>query len=278
MAAVLGMIAVLAGCGRGGSQARDPEAAAEAFFAAVEKGDERSAYDGASFSFQAAHSFDAFLSNARELGIEGGQPPVWKQRDIRATEARLDGTLMSQAGGQIEISVTLRPDGGTWKVISLDTGTGSEQAGNRFTLIGKGVGFNDVYHQPMPDSQQLTDLIHETLTEFNTAVQTGDFHKIYVSASQQWKDGQRMDGSAAAGMTENMLKTHFQQFTDMKLDLSGLARMPPVYDRPPLIGQDGLLGLHGHFDLPPYRVHFFLQYAYELPRWKLFGIYLSLTK
>ena len=64
----------------------------------------------------------------------------------------------------------------------------------------------------------------------------------------------------------------------MKIDLSALAELPPVFDRPPLIGQDGLLDLDGHFDLPQYRVLFSLQYAYELPRWKLFGIDIQLMK
>jgi hypothetical protein len=75
-----------------------------------------------------------------------------------------------------------------------------------------------------------------------------------------------------------MLKTHFQGFTTMKIDLSALAGMPPVFDRAPLIAEDGLLELYGRFDLPQFRVNFSLQYAYELPRWKLFGIDVNLTK
>ena len=87
-----------------------------------------------------------------------------------------------------------------------------------------------------------------------------------------------MTGEAAAGVTEKMLKDHFQGFTDQKIDLSSLAGLPVFFDQPPVINQDGLLELSGHIDTPQFRVNLNLEYAYELPRWKLFGINLTLTK
>ncbi len=148
---------------------------------------------------------------------------------------------------------------------------------NRFTLVGKGTGFNDVYHQPMPGPGQLDELVHKTMASFNAAIHEADFHDFYLSVSQQWRDGQRLSGDEAAGVTERMLKNHFQPFIDKKIDLSVLAGLKPVYDRAPQINQDGLLILDGHFDAPAYRAIFSLEYAYELPRWKLFGINVSLT-
>jgi hypothetical protein len=271
---------MVAGCGHPPPSAQDPESAANAFFASLEQGNPHAAYDSAAFGFQAAQTFEAFFSNARELGLVGGQLPVWTGSDGQGTEARLDGTVVSQSGTPVNVSVTLTPDGGAWKVFSLHTATGQQDAEpeDRFTLVGKGTGFNDVYHQPMPGPEELARLVNGTMAKFNTAIRTGDFHAFYGSVSQQWKDGQRMTGEAAAGVTENMLKHHFQDFIDKKIDLSPLAGAPPVFDPPPLINQDGLLDLYGHIDGPQFRVNFFLEYAYELPRWKLFGINLSITK
>jgi len=266
--------ALLPGCGRAPSSARDPETAANTFFAALEQGDPHAAYDSGAFGFQAAQTFTAFISNARELGLVGGQPPAWTRKDVNGTEARLTGTLVSQSGQPINIAVTLTLDDKDWKLFSLQTSTASREAEpeNRFTLVGKGAGFNDVYHQPMPGPGKLADLVHETMASFNKAILTGDFHEFFLSVSQQWKNGERMSGDAASGVTEKMLKTHFQPFTDKKIDLSVVAGLPPVFDRPPQINQDGLLVLHGHFDDPQYRVNFNMEFAYELPRWKLFGI------
>ena len=280
LAALVCLSAMLAGCSHAPSSGQDPEAAANAFFAALEKGDAHAAYDSAAFGFQAAQTFDSFISNARQLGLVGGQPPVWTRKEADEKEARLDGSVVSQLGQAIHVSITLTPDGRDWKLFSLHTATGAQDAEpeDRFTLVGKGVGFNDVYHQPIPDPKHLADLVRGTMTSFNSAIRTGDFHQFYGSLSQQWKDGQRKTGEAAGGVTENMLKAHFQEFIDKKIDLSALAGLPPVFDRPPLIDEDGLLELDGHVDLPQFQVIFSLEYAYELPRWKLFGIDIQIMK
>ena len=75
-----------------------------------------------------------------------------------------------------------------------------------------------------------------------------------------------------------MLKNHFQPFIDKKIDLSAVAGLKPVYDQPPRINDAGLLELVGHFDTPNFQVNFALDYAYELPWWKLFGVNVSLTQ
>jgi hypothetical protein len=202
---------------------------------------------------------------------------LWTGKEVHDADARLDGTVLTPSGRTINLSVTMTRDGNAWKLFSLKTSTGSQETENRFTLVGKGTGFNDVYHQPIPNPKQLDDLVHQTMARFNTAIRQGDFHAFYLALSQQWKNGQRLSGDEASGVTERMLKNHFQAFTDMKIDLSSLAGMRPVYDQPPQINQDGLLDLVGHFDTPTYRVNFSFDYAYELPWWKLFGINVSLT-
>jgi len=186
--------------------------------------------------------------------------------------------VRTQLGNTVNISVTLTPDGTVWKLFSLQTSTGLQDTEDRFTLVGKGADFNDVYHQPMPGREQLDALVHGTMSRFSTAIQRGDFHDFYNSVSEQWKNGQRTSGAEASGVTEKILKDHFQGFIDKKIDLSMLAGLNPIFDRAPLINQDGFLDLYGHFDTPQLQVGFYLEYAYELPRWKLFGIDIELLK
>jgi hypothetical protein len=276
--ALLSLSVITAGCRHAPSATQDPESAADAFFAALEQGDPHAAYDSAAFGFQAAQTFGAFLSNAQALGLIGGHPPQWTGKEVHADEARLVGAILTPAGRTISVSVTMTPDGDAWKLFSLQTLTGSEDAENHFTLVGKGTGFNDVYHQPMPAPKDLDALVHRTMARFSAAIREDDFHAFYLSLSQQWRDGQRLSGEEAAGVTENMLRNHFQPFIDKKIDLSNLAGLQPVYDQPPRINEAGLLELVGHFNTPDYQVNFSLDYAYELPWWKLFGINVSLTK
>jgi hypothetical protein len=274
------LAALAAGCHRGLEPVRNPETAADGFFATLAKGDGRGAYGSAAFGFQAAQTYEAFLSNAQELGLIGAQPPVWTGSDVAESDASMEGQITPQTGTPIHVTVTLTKEGEGWKLFSLKTDTtpGTGETENRFTVLGKGTGFNDVYHQPMPTPAELDLLVHDTLAKFNNAVMTGDFALFYKSISQQWKEGKRETGEDAAGVTENMLKNHFQGFIDKKIDISGVAGAPAVFDRPPIINQDGLLVLNGHIDLPQFRVNFAMEYAYEIPRWKLFGINMSLTR
>ena len=280
ISALLCLAACLTSCNRVLPAETNPESAANAFFASVANGDTRSAYDSSAFGFQAAQSYEAFNSNAVALGLIHAQPPVWTRKEIGPDEAKFHATVVNKSGAQVGLSIVLTPDAGAWKLFSLNTDFGiyNTASDNPFTLVGKGTGFNDVYHQPIPTNPEIIDLIHQTMTQFNSAVQKGDFHDFYNSVSQQWKDGARDTGQPAAGVTATMLKDHFQAFIDNKVDISPVLASTPVFDNPPIINPDGLLRMDGHFDGPAFRVNFSLEYAYELPKWKLFGINVNVTK
>jgi hypothetical protein len=277
-AAVLACLCLIAlGCSRSQPAAHDPESAAAAFFTAVESGSTRAAYDSSAFGFQASQSFDGFVSNSQQIGLIGGKPPVWTTKKIAPTEARLDGTFVNQHGDSVHVVVKLTTDGTIWKLFSLSTPDPTQQSPRLFTTMGKGAGFNDVYHQPMPTADQAGELVRHTLTLFNHAITTDDFHDFYKSISQKWKDLQPGEGGAI-GATEKIVHDHFQGFVQQKVDLTPALSGPIVLDQPPYIADSGDLVLNGYIESPQYRVVFNLEYVYELPRWRLFGINVELRK
>ena len=279
LAIVISLLALSAGCYHAPTSSADPESAATAFFALVAKGDSQDAFNSAAFGFQAAQTEDAFNSNVIQLGLVGSRPPLWTSNQVQGSQATLGGAIVTQSGAPINVVITMTQDHGDWKLFGIKTLPDNSGASpeNRFTLVGKGSGFNDVYHQPMPDPQDLALLVHQTIARLNSAVQTKNFHNFYLTLSQQWRDGQRTTGDTTEGVTENILKSHFQGFIDKKIDLSAAASLPPIYSKPPIINDAGLLDLEGHFAAPAYNINFQFQYVYELPRWKLFGIDVNVT-
>jgi len=278
-AAITGLLCLpllLGACNRVPPSALDPASAANAFFAAVEHGDPHAAYDGSAFGFQAAQTYEAFLSNAEDIGLINGRAPIWSGTYPKESEIQLTGTLANQFGKLINITVNMTRDGEAWKLFSLETAlanTNSEPE-NRFTLVGHGAGFNDVYHQPMPDAPHLDELVVNSVTRLGDAINRQDFTPFYDSLSEQWKRGRLASGKPmGAAVTPFILKNHFQGFIDKKIDLTIVGSLPPVYDQPPPhIDEDGFLTVIGHFDIRNSRVEFALQFAYELPRWKLVSI------
>jgi hypothetical protein len=274
-AAAAALICLLTGCKP--APKLDAQGAADAFFAKVEKGDMRGAYDAAAFAFQAGQSFEGFETNAHDLGFIGAQPPAWTHEEVQDTTARLDGKLVTQNGSPLNVSLSMATENGEWKLLSLRTSDPQHywEPEDHFSSLGKGVGFNDVYHQPMPGPRELAALVHGTLADFNNAVRTADFHSFYRSVSQRWRDKAPEEGG---GVTEKMIKDHFQGFIDYKIDLSPVLDMAPIMDDVPMINEQGLLVLNGHFNGPQFRVNFHLEYTYELPRWKLYGIDVTVKK
>jgi len=270
----MGLAILVTGCHRVPESAGEPQPAADAFFATLEGGNARAAYDSSAFGFQAGQTYDAFFSNAVDLGLIGGKPPQWSDKDVADTQVTLRGMLLSRTGSPITIAVTMTKDEGMWKLFSLQTssGPGDLATENRFTTVGKGAGFNDVYHQPMPGPKDLDALAHKTMSLLADAIRSDNFQTFYNSISTQWKNGSRSDGTAMGGVTPIILKNHFQDFVDKKIDLTILQSLPVVYDLPPHIDQDGLLDVVGHFDIPSRRVEFSFGYVYELPWWKLVSI------
>ena len=61
------------------------------------------------------------------------------------------------------------------------------------------------------------------------------------------------------------------------MDLSGIRGVPPVFEEPPTITTEGLLTMQGYYPTKPLRVLFTMKFLYELPRWKLFGLDVSLA-
>ncbi|MEP6822363.1 MAG: hypothetical protein ABI946_08445, partial [Chthoniobacterales bacterium] len=73
-------------------------------------------------------------------------------------------------------------------------------------------------------------------------------------------------------ITPTKLQETFQTFIDQKIDLSGVAKAEPTFDKATSINDDGLLVLEGHYADAPSNIAFRLKYVYEKPAWKLFGI------
>jgi hypothetical protein len=45
-----------------------------------------------------------------------------------------------------------------------------------------------------------------------------------------------------------------------------------IFDQKPQLNSEGVLVVAGHCQAKPYNIVFSLQYIYELPKWRLFGI------
>ena len=261
------LLAGLAGCGKKAG----PDVAVKAFFDDLAAGRTKEAYEGAAFGFQALQSLKRFETTVKEMGLGNLASAAWSAPEVDGRGAKVRGDLVTKAGAKFALVVTLNDESGGWRVYALksprDVETGLME--NRFSAVGKAPDFVDpVNRQPPPDEATVKQLTLETMMLFNEAVRRKSFADFYTRTARGWQKQ----------LTEQRLQRAFQPFIDGQLDLSAIRNAVPVLDAPAQVSTEGLLLVSGYFPLKPYRVVFALKFMYELPRWRLFGIDVSLAK
>lgn len=71
------------------------------------------------------------------------------------------------------------------------------------------------------------------------------------------------------------LQRAFQPFIDRGISIAGIKEKEAVFLEPPQVSTDGLLIISGYYPTEPFKVNFVLKYIYQLSKWKLFGVDVS---
>lgn len=274
-----------------------PTDAAKAFFEKVKAGQTGEAYKSSAFAFQTQQSQKFFETALAEQGLSkiasAEYQPAEMEDDGRSAKVHVEFTTEAQT--KVPMVITLTRESGTWKVFALksprNAATGLVQ--NRFSILGRGPDFVEpVNRQPPPDAETMERLVKETLLRFDQAIKERDFVPFFLHTSLAWQD-QLVTGEYRPGIPLTMrieltekqkeigasrLLRAFQPFIDKNIDISGIASRTPVFDSPPQVSTDGLLIVNGRYDTEPYKVYFSMKFMYELPKWKLFGLDVSLRK
>jgi hypothetical protein len=282
---------VLGGCGK----EKTPQDAAKDFFDLVKSGQVNAAYESAAFAFKAQQSPNFFDAALKETGLStftnaSFGPPEHKE-DGRT--ARVQGTFETKDKGSVVMNVTLTRESGEWRVFALTSP--KNPAGyvqNRFSIVGRAPDFVEpINRQPAPDEQTVKALIADYLLLFGDAVKQKNFLEFFEKCSLGWQD-QLVTGEVSPNpgtlrrvlserqkeIGASRLEHAFQPFIDKEVNLDNIKGKEPILDNPPQVSTDGLLLVSGHYETEPYRVFFSLKFQYELPKWKLFGIDVTLKR
>lgn len=255
-------MAVLAGCGF--LKKGDPGDAADDFFKLLGKGKIADAYESTAELFRMQITDKSFEATIRDLGMDDYASGVWSNKTVGDREATLDGEIANANGRKMRVVVTMVRDSGRWKLYSLLTPVtyGSSTMTNRFSGVGNGSAYGSAFMRPMPNDLEIKRLIGETMEKFNEGLHKQDFSALYNSISTVWRDQ----------ATQGQMELAFKHFLYDNLDINGISTTEPFLDEPPRMNTDGVLMLKGHYPTKPKVILFELKYVFELPKWKLLGI------
>lgn len=271
---LLAAVLSFSGC----TKKRSPLESAQFFFEQVGSGHADEAYRSAAFGFQAQRSVAIFAAQAKDLGLTDYAGSEWGQPERDGNSYNISVKVGTNGGKEIPLIVTLVNETGAWRVFSIHSPPNAETGliENRFTLVGKAPDLNSGLNEPAPATNEIRQLVRDTLLHFNAAIAAKSFDSFYDYVSVAWQTGSLTNGEYQ--LTKGQLQRAFQPFIDRKMDLGEVAKLDPIFDNPPAINSDGLLFVSGHYVGETHKIVFALKYIYELPSWKLFGIDVNLVK
>ena len=263
----IAIICALACAGCGHHAGNDPVAAMNDFFSELSRQHYKAAYESSSELMRVRFSEVAFEALARDFGMGNFISCTWTPESVDKKEATLKGQFLARNNENTLFRATMLKENGQWKLFSLAV-VSPQDAAKTFDLFSRftqSMMFNDAFTRHVPNDDEIRRLVNETMDKFNECLHERDFKPFYDYCSTQWQ----------SKTTEEQVYRAFKPYLDNNATLDATKDMKAIFDEPPRLNSDGYLSVNGYYPTE-HRVVFRLQYVFELPKWKIVGITLSI--
>jgi len=266
----LALLCLLLGLVTGCEKKSDPAEAAKTFFALIANGRSSEAYESTSLGFKAQQSEKRFAQISRELGLLDFLSMTSPPPKLDGHSAIIEAEVASREGKTAPLTISMVQERGAWRIFAVRSPRSVETglAANYFGAVGRGAAFSDGQEKPMPTDAELRVLVESTLLLFNACVQEGSFDGLYEEIAKAWQDQ----------LPRAKMQRAFQNFIDKKVDIGLIQNQTATFSEPPGISTEGLLNVRGFYRAQPANVLFSMNFMYQAPKWRLFGLDVSLAK
>ena len=222
---------------------------ADGFFAAVKDKDMDKAYSFLSEDFKAATSQAKLEKFLKQNAIDQFKASSWSSRSSEGGRGELVGSISTDSGGTIPITVNLVKGEDGWKIFAINKPNSGLQEESKTAV-------NNV-----PSEAELVALTNQSMAAFAQAVNEKSMLSFHKQISQLWQQQ----------YTVAQLDEAFGSFYDAGVDLTLLKGYSPQFAEIPSINSDGVLRVSGHYPTDPNQVHYEHKYIFEGMSWKLLG-------
>jgi len=199
---------------------------AEEFFAAANEGDYSKAYSLTSQQLQSQTDEAGLASFLAANSLDQVVDSSWGSRSIENDRGKLTGTVTTQSGAAIPLTVELVSEGEDWKIILIDADTSGLQSSGASA---------DVNPNPMvlPSAAQQEALIAAASNGFVDALRDGDFSAWHTQFIEDISIGD--------------LEQNFSGFQPIETDLRQLIANGPEWEPATTLNDNGDLELVGSY-------------------------------
>ena len=220
---------------------------ADEFFVAVKNKDMDKALAFLSEDFKSGTSKDALQKYLENNSINNFKDASWESRSINNGRGNLVGSITTESGGVVPISLSFVKGDNGWKIYSIQKPSPGIQ--------------EDSTQDQMPLEQEMVRLVADSMHVFAESVNEKSMVKFHSHVSNMWQQQ----------ITPNKFDEVFAAFYDAGVNLTVLDNYSPQFSGKPNIDENGVLVIAGLYPTKPNQVHFEHQYIYEGLGWKLMG-------
>ena len=221
---------------------------ADKFFAAVKANNYDAAYAFLSEDFKSNTSKNQLKSYLEKNALSKFKEASWDSRSVNGGLGELTGSITTETGGVVPISLGFVKGESDWKIYSIKKPASGIQTENEVAQL--------------PSEQEQIKLVSEAMHIFAVSVKEKSMAKMYNHVSNLWQKQFSVDKFDEA----------FNSFFQSGDALMVLDQYSPQFSEKATINEDGVLILKGLFPTKPNQVHFEQKYIYEGLGWKLLGL------
>ncbi len=220
---------------------------ADGFFTSVKNDKLEEAYSYLSEDFRAGTSEAELQNFLDQNGIADFKEADWQSRSVNGGRGKLTGSLTTNSGGVVPITLNFVKGADDWKIYAIEKPAAGIQ--------------QEVTTAEMPSEQQQVQLVSESMLAFAESLNAGNMTRFHSHVSNLWQQQ----------FSPEKFEQAFSAFLGKGLDLTFLKGMSPLFSTKPVINDEGLLIIRGHYPTEPKKVFFEQKYIYEGLGWKLAG-------
>lgn len=221
---------------------------ADKFFSAVKEENYDEAYSLLSEDFRGNTSKSQLKEYLIKNSLIKFKEASWSSRSVNGGRGELVGSITTETGGVVPISLGFIKGGDDWRIYSIKKPSSGLQEEAEIVQL--------------PSEKEQIKLVSEAMYIFAVSVKEQSMSKMYSHISNLWRN------QFAVEKFDEIFNP-FYQFDDT---LMVLEQHSPQFSEKAMIDEDGVLILKGLFPTQPNQVHFEHKYIYEGLGWKLIGL------
>jgi len=225
----------------------DVTKAGDDFFAAVQDEDIDAAYELLSDDFKAGTTKEELRSYLSDNALDKVAEVSWGGRMIEGNLGTLDGTIETETGGAIPLTLKLVNGQSGWKILSI-----------RKESAGFGSGSSET---PLPSEKSQSELVSGSVVQYAQSLADKNMTKFYNHISATW---QRQTSVEELGQI-------FGSQYQFASGWDNLTKLKPVLDDAYVEEGTEAVFIRAHYPVKPHAVHLKQKYVYEGTGWKLLG-------